>query len=543
MLAYEREPISSCGIFDRLWQSAFGTVLYDYTLKRRVPKKRGNFLITTFPGDAVSGYRFLAGSVIFDGKKYSCDSLLKGSSSIPLNVLNYFDSFGWLSDLCAVKDDKSKSLAVSLIIDWIIRNQSWRKNTWRPEITGTRLVNWVKNFKFLARGDDEYFENLFYSALVKQSVHLHRTFLRTESGASRLAASKGLVFCGIFLPESDNYLISGLDCFEGQLKKLVFPDGGHVSRNPKIQLDTLLDVVEIKLALNSANIRAPAWLETVADRMVPMVKAMRHGDGGLALFNGGSIGDPRQIDFVLENSKKQLKPMKSAIHSGFQRMLSGKTTLIFDTGINNTSVYRDTGICGGLSFEVSFGKERLIVNCGSGDHLGDGWLEALKRPASQSTLSLCQEQSGFEKKLELYKSQKTSTPSRREYDGNTVVEGEHIIELRSSPMDHRRILSMCKGGNVVRGVDRLSGKPGVKFAIRFHLHPNIKVIPIRNFGSALLKTRKGSGWQFTIDEGCLIIEDSVYIEGLSKPRRSKQIVLYSETSSSEKIVKWILEKI
>ena len=110
-------------------------------------------------------------------------------------------------------------------------------------------------------------------------------------------------------------------------------------------------------------------------------------------------------------------------------------------------------------------------------------------------------------------------------------------------MDHRRILSMCKGGNVVRGVDRLSGKPGVKFAIRFHLHPNIKVIPIRNFGSALLKTRKGSGWQFTIDEGCLVVEDSVYIEGLSKPRRSKQIVLYSETSSSEKIVKWILEKI
>ena len=219
---------------------------------------------------------------------------------------------------------------------------------------------------------------------------------------------------------------------KGKVKKLVFPDGGHVSRNPKVQLETLLEIIEIKLALNSANIRAPAWLETVADRMVPMFKAMRHGDGGLALFNGGSIGDPRQIDFVLENSKKQLKPAKSAIYSGFQRMLSGKTILIFDTGINNTSVYRDTGIYGGLSFEVSFGKERLIVNCGSGDHLGDEWSEALKTPASQSTLSLCQEQSGFEKKLDLYKSQKTSTPSRREYDGNTVVEGEHIIELRNS---------------------------------------------------------------------------------------------------------------
>ena len=83
----------------------------------------------------------------------------------------------------------------------------------------------------------------------------------------------------------------------------------------------------------------------------------------------------------------------------------------------------------------------------------------------------------------------------------------------------------------------------MKLAIRFHLHPNIKAIPIRNFGGALLKTRKGSGWQFTIDGGSLVIEDRVYVEGLSKPRRSKQIVFYSETESHEKIVKWLLEKI
>ena len=543
MLAYDKEPIPSNGILDVLWHSAFGTVLYDCTLKRRATKGTSDFLISTFPGDAVSGYRFLAGSVIFQGKKYTLDSLTTGSSALPTNVLNYFDGFGWLSDLCAVEDEKSKNLAVSLIIDWISKNKSWRKNTWRPEITGHRLVNWIKNFEFLTEGEDSYFENLFYSALVKQCVHLHRTFLRTEQGASRLAASKGLIFSGIVLPDSDDYLISGLDCFEGQVKKLVFPDGGHVSRNPIIQLEALMDLVEIKLALSSANIRAPAWLETISDRMVPMVKGMQHGDGGLASFNGGSIGDPRQINFVLENSKKQLKPIKSAIYSGFQRLLSGKTTLIFDTGLNSASVYRDTRVYGGLSFEVSFGKERLIVNCGSGDHLGYEWSDALRRPASQSTLSLCNRQTGLSQKQGVCKIKKTNTPSRREYDGNTVVEGEHTIEVEGSFLDHRRILSMFKGGKVVRGVDKLSGKAGMKFAIRFHLHPNIKVTPIRNFGSALLKTRKGSGWQITIYGGSLAIEDSVYIEGFSKPRRSKQVVFYGETSSHEKIVKWLLEKI
>ena len=124
-----------------------------------------------------------------------------------------------------------------------------------------------------------------------------------------------------------------------------------------------------------------------------------------------------------------------------------------------------------------------------------------------------------------------------------MVEGEHIIESGGSVLDHRRILTMFKGGGVVRGVDSLTGKSGTKFAIRFHLHPNIKVIPIRNFSGALLKTRKGSGWQFAVEGGCLAIEGSVYIEGMSKIRRSTQMVVYGETALQEKIVKWKLEKI
>ena len=79
-----------------------------------------------------------------------------------------------------------------------------------------------------------------------------------------------------------------------------------------IQLDTLLDIIEIRLALKSANIRAPAWLDSLVDKMIPMFKSMQHGDGGLALFNGGTIGDPRKIEFALRNSKKNLKPIKSA---------------------------------------------------------------------------------------------------------------------------------------------------------------------------------------------------------------------------------------
>ena len=98
-------------------------------------------------------------------------------------------------------------------------------------------------------------------------------------------------------------------------------------------------------------------------------------------------------------------------------------------------------------------------------------------------------------------------------------------------------------GNLTDYLIKKNGSTNVGFSIRFHLHPNVRVIPIRNFGGALLKTRRGSGWQFAIEDGRVAIEDSVYIEGLSKPRRNKQIVFYGKFSSPEKTVKWQLKKI
>ncbi len=47
------------------------------------------------------------------------------------------------------------------------------------------------------------------------------------------------------------------------------------------------------------NVGAPAELVAAIDRMAPMLRFFRHGDGGLALFNGTWEGDRRMIDLVL----------------------------------------------------------------------------------------------------------------------------------------------------------------------------------------------------------------------------------------------------
>ena len=60
-------------------------------------------------------------------------------------------------------------------------------------------------------------------------------------------------------------------------------------RAPHLQVAVLRHLLDVRAALGSAERRAPAELIAAVDRMAPMLRFFRHGDGGLALFNG-SLG-------------------------------------------------------------------------------------------------------------------------------------------------------------------------------------------------------------------------------------------------------------
>ena len=73
------------------------------------------------------------------------------------------------------------------------------------------------------------------------------------------------------------------------MKRYVAHDGIVAERAPHLQLAVLRHLLDVRAALGSAERRAPAELIAAIDRMAPMLRFFRHGDGGLALFNG-SLG-------------------------------------------------------------------------------------------------------------------------------------------------------------------------------------------------------------------------------------------------------------
>ena len=116
------------------------------------------------------------------------------------------------------------------------------------------------------------------------------------------------------------------------MKRYVLHDGIVAERAPHLQLAVLRHLIDVRSALGSAERRAPPEILAAIDRMAPLLRFFRHGDGGLALFNGAWEADRTLIDLVLARSGSSESAPTMALASGFQRLAAGTSLVITDAG-------------------------------------------------------------------------------------------------------------------------------------------------------------------------------------------------------------------
>jgi len=76
----------------------------------------------------------------------------------------------------------------------------------------------------------------------------------------------------------------------------------------------------------------PHPIRSAYDRIAPMIRFFRHGDGALALFNGGVECDSRMIAGLLARDEVRGLPFAYARHSGYHRLTAAKTLALLDCG-------------------------------------------------------------------------------------------------------------------------------------------------------------------------------------------------------------------
>ncbi|MFP6744426.1 MAG: heparinase II/III family protein [Alphaproteobacteria bacterium] len=523
--------------------AVYGTALYRVSLRGKRPEALTFGPTDPWPGDANQGQALNDGCYAFAGQAVTAGPAPWNPEGASAAWLEAMHGFQWLRHMAAAGGAETCDRVHGLVTDWIAAQGEWDPLTWRSDVLGRRLVAWLSHSTLLLGGAGRQSAEAILTSLAEQARHLGRVATAGPDGAPRIAAVKGLVFAALCLPGDDRRLVQALHLLDHEVGRQIHADGGHASRSPAVQLSVFRDLVELRGVVMAARQPVPTMLQTAIDRMAPVVRFFRHGDGGLTLFNDSTESDPALIDVALALGDAPGQPPLSAPHTGFERMVARRTLVITDVGAPGP-LAAPHAHGGTLSFEMSIDGHRLVVNCGAHGGSDSDWRQAQRATAAHSTAavenadSLPLDQDG---NFDHCPGQVDAT--RQEDEGATWIDASHDGFVADYGISHRRRLYLAADGDSLRGEDTLSGHGAGRFTIRFHLHPTVKASLVADGTGALLRLPGGEGWRMRSSGAMLVIADSIYLGHAGAHSRSEQIVLSGPLQGGVTTVKWALSRI
>ncbi len=538
-------------------EQVFQTPIYRLTLRGPMPDHIIRAPQELRPGKTRLAKQLLNGQYTFCGDTLQCSDQ-NPFGARPLNKAweAELHGFAWIRHLAAVEGGNKR--ARSLVDAWYETAGTWNTQAWRPDVIARRLMSWMAHSKFLFEGADIKWQSDFIRRMARQARHLNRTAGMAAPGERKMTAAIGLALSGLCLSEGTRRAAKGLKLVERELNRQILSDGGHISRCPSIHLSILLDLIMLRQVMSNTNTQCPDNIQHAIDRMTPMLRFFRHGDGRLGLFNGATEEENGAADAVLSRDELNAAPLLHARHSGYQRVKAGKTTALIDTGPPPRGRFSQRMHAGCLSFELSAGPHRLVVNCGDARDHGLDWRIACRTTAAHSTLTVNDTSSAaflwgrFWTGLlgERLIAGPTNVVSEREDEnGATWINASHDGYVESFGLIHERRLYMDANGEDFRGQDtllRTRDEPDGQtvnqdFALRFHLHPDVRVSMARDSQSVLLLLPNGDGWRFRAAGGTVGLSESIYLGRPGAMRKTTQIVVTGVTSDDPReaaSVKW-----
>lgn len=437
-------------------QTWFNSVLYRFTLAGgRTPKHLAVMPADPWPGDMYAGRLLLDGKFMISNQVIPMTDLWMPDEADP-SVLAELHSFTWLRDLRALGDNSARRLARQLIVNWIDRNQDWRLYPWQAGVTGHRVANWIALYDFFCSSADESFRALFFREMARQVRHL--MYVREDASTSleRIYALKGIIYASIAFPGENGRLGALLPELEKEIQAQILPDGGHMSRSPQIHLAILRDLIDMRAMLRLIHHEIPSFLQITINKMAPIIRLFRHGDGGLAAFGGMTQAPPPVIDMALSLADVRGRPPERASHIRFERCVNKNSLILLNVGGRIPDVQPAT--CeegtGTLNFEWSIGRNRLILQ-------GD---------------LLLQTREGQHFKIPDLPDLNSIQLRRASHKGHTLLDAAYA-RPDGLPFRHRR--QLYSGGNQpgLRGEDTIQAPCEALYGIRFVLDKEVEVSP------------------------------------------------------------------
>ncbi len=477
---------------------------------------------------------------------------------------HWLHGFSWLRDLATVTDrTAARRLAEAHIKAWAGHFDRWPSPAWEPALIGRRVLSWMTCAPLILASNDHVYRSRVLNSLARQARFLSLGVKTMEPGRDRITALVALTASGLLLPQGEARSRQGLSLLALDLHHVVLGDGGFITRSPADLLAVFQDLLLLEAVYAALNEQPAEAVTRALDRIAPALKAVLHGDGRLAQFNGSDsmqglpqagLGEPYGAMAAHDNG----------VYSGFHRLHRGPMSIIVDAGPPPRGADSRDHHAGTASFEMSLERERVVVNCGSTRALPDpdglaatlglgtgGDLNKTTRAtAAHSTLIINDTHSSQLLSNGQLGDGPTLVQTERQDgdDGALLVDVSHDGYGRRYGLTHRRRFFLSADGVDFRGEDTLEAletgrRRTLPYDLRFHLHPDITARFLGADEGVQLRLSSGRLVRFIAVGGKITLEDSLYFGIPAMPRPAKQIVLSGRMSGDTHSIRWAFQTV
>jgi uncharacterized heparinase superfamily protein len=459
-------------------------------------------------------------------------------------------AFSWLRHIRSDKSAEACANARAIVDDWIELHGSRVDGiAWEADVLAQRIIAWLSHSTVVLQDADSGFYRRFLSSLSFQVRYLRRRARYAPAGLPRLRLRIALAMASISMEARPSTIRRAARELNREIDRQILPDGGHVSRNPQAAVDLLFDLLPLRQTYINLGHDVPVKLIPAIDRMYPAIRFFRHQSGDLGLFNGASSTLANDLMSVLRYDETAGQPFKALPHSQYQRMASGGTVLLADTGLPISADLSRTAHAGSLSFELSSGRHRFIINSGSPRFAGEKLRQLARTTAAHSTVCIGTassarfSQSDFLGPVMVAGVSKVDVSRQTGPDGSDRLCASHDGYLTKFGLLHEREIRLNETGNKIAGRDRFLEPDGTPSTVappeaavaRFHIHPAITLERIDERKVRML-AQDGESWTFSIPAGELAIGEDIFFADASGVRPSQQL----EVAFQGPEIRWFL---
>lgn len=434
----------------------------------------------------------------------------------------------------------------ALIERWIQENPPAQGNGWESYTLSLRSVNWMK---WLMAGNEPV-PGMLHSLAI-QIRYLYKRLEVHLLGNHLLANAKALVFAGLFFEgkEAKRWLRKGLTCMHRELKEQVLADGGHFELSPMYQGIILEDVLDLVNVFNAYGERAPTQWRDLSDAMSRWLNVMCHPDEDIAFFNDAALGmapTVRELNAYRQRLQHEIEtsissPFTYLADSGYCRMQSGPAVLIADIAEVGASYQPGHAHADTLSFELSLGRQRVMVN--SGTSLYAEGKERCRQRSSKAHNTLVindQDSSQVWKSFRVAKRARVQNIDMQPTQQERMLTASHDGYYKTHKVLHTRTWRMRENELIIQ--DYVSGTGEHKIELFFHLHPDIQAVQ-QDAQTILLQNKAKHALATVQTSHPVMIAESSYHPAFNQSLVSQKLMIETRQSlptSFTTTIKWKL---